>query len=171
MHLSIFISVINQLYAQNVCCTISLFHASTCFEHMCSKHVEAWNKLIVKHKFCASSWLIAEVNEVVLDKYIHSTLVTFSWFNIRENLVSFLFSFFLDYIIFNIRLIWTVILYCYRYVYLNVSLRHNEFRDFEIVVSCLNEIVNGRHKNQVFWMQLWETNGIVSPTAATEERS
>jgi len=32
--LSIFISVINQLYAQNVCFTISLFHASTCFEHM-----------------------------------------------------------------------------------------------------------------------------------------
>jgi len=25
-------------------------------EHMCSKHVEAWNKLI--KKFCASSWLI-----------------------------------------------------------------------------------------------------------------
>jgi len=31
-------------------------------EHMCSKHVEAWNKLIVKQKFCASSWLITEVN-------------------------------------------------------------------------------------------------------------
>ena len=38
---SIFISVINQLDAQNFCFTISLFHASTCFEHMCSKHVEA----------------------------------------------------------------------------------------------------------------------------------
>ena len=31
-----FISVINQLDAQNVCFTISLFHVSTCFEHMCS---------------------------------------------------------------------------------------------------------------------------------------
>ena len=31
MHLSIFILVINQLDAQNF--TISLFHASTCFEH------------------------------------------------------------------------------------------------------------------------------------------
>ena len=41
VHLSIFNSVINQLDAQNVCFTISLFHASTCFEHMCSKHVEA----------------------------------------------------------------------------------------------------------------------------------
>jgi len=30
-------------------------------EHMCSKHVEAWNKLIVKQKFCASSWLITEM--------------------------------------------------------------------------------------------------------------
>ena len=28
----------------------------------CSKHVEAWNKLIVKQKFCASSWLITEIN-------------------------------------------------------------------------------------------------------------
>jgi len=31
----IFISVINQLDAQNFCFTVSLFHASTCFEHMC----------------------------------------------------------------------------------------------------------------------------------------
>ena len=41
VHLSKFISVFNQLDAQNFCFTISLFHASTCFEHMCSKHVEA----------------------------------------------------------------------------------------------------------------------------------
>ena len=34
VHLSIFILVINQLDAQNF--TTSLFHASTCFEHMCS---------------------------------------------------------------------------------------------------------------------------------------
>ena len=100
VHLSVFISVINQLDAQNFCFTISLFHASTCFEHVCSswgqncitqpwyehtyrcddtrgcvmqfwppgdehmysKHVEAWNKLTVKQKFCASSWLITEIN-------------------------------------------------------------------------------------------------------------
>ena len=30
-------------------------------EHMCWKHVEAWNKLIEKQKFCASSWLITEI--------------------------------------------------------------------------------------------------------------
>ena len=82
VHLSIIISVINQLDAQNFCFTISLFHASTCFEHMCSssgdldcrgcvmqfwppndehmcsKHAEEWNKVIIKQKFCASSWLI-----------------------------------------------------------------------------------------------------------------
>jgi len=62
VHLSIFISVNNQLDAQNFCFTISLFHVSTCFENMCSKHVEARNKLIVKQKFCASSWLITEIN-------------------------------------------------------------------------------------------------------------
>jgi hypothetical protein len=31
-------------------------------KHMCLKHVKAWNKLIVKHKFCASSWLIPGIN-------------------------------------------------------------------------------------------------------------
>ena len=36
MHLSLFISVINQLDAQHFCFTVSLFHASTCVEHMCS---------------------------------------------------------------------------------------------------------------------------------------
>ena len=41
VHLSIFISVINQLDAHNFCFIIRLLHASTCFEHMCSKHVEA----------------------------------------------------------------------------------------------------------------------------------
>jgi len=41
MHLSIFISVINQLDAQNFCFAINLFNASTCFEHIYSKHVEA----------------------------------------------------------------------------------------------------------------------------------
>ena len=33
---SIFISVINQLDAQYFCFTVSLFHTSTYFEHMCS---------------------------------------------------------------------------------------------------------------------------------------
>ena len=98
VHLSIFISVINQLDAQKFCFTISFFHASKCFEHMCSssggqsciwyhhtcryddtrgcvmqfwppddehmwsKHVEAWNTLIVKQTFCAWSWLFTEIN-------------------------------------------------------------------------------------------------------------
>jgi len=31
-------------------------------EHMCSKYVEALNKHNVKQKFCASSWLITEIN-------------------------------------------------------------------------------------------------------------
>jgi len=30
-------------------------------EHMCSKHVEAWNKPIAKQKFCALSWLITDI--------------------------------------------------------------------------------------------------------------
>jgi len=31
-------------------------------DHMCSKHVQAWNKLIVKQNVCVSSWLITEIN-------------------------------------------------------------------------------------------------------------
>jgi len=31
-------------------------------EYMCSKHVEAWNKLTVKQKFCAWSWSVTEIN-------------------------------------------------------------------------------------------------------------
>ena len=52
-------------------------------EHMFSKHVEAWNKLIVKQNFCASSQLIAETEtknllpnkdscvQTVMDLHIH----------------------------------------------------------------------------------------------------
>ena len=39
-------------------------------EHMGSKHVEAWNKLIVKQKFCASSWLITEIKKLRVKVYI-----------------------------------------------------------------------------------------------------
>jgi len=42
-------------------------------EHVCSKHVEAWNKLIVKQKFCASSWLITKINIVTV-------IVSLSWY-------------------------------------------------------------------------------------------
>ena len=63
VHFSIFVSVINQLGAQNFCFTISLFHASTCFEHMCSSSGD--QNCITQHlvqNFCASSCLIAETN-------------------------------------------------------------------------------------------------------------
>ena len=36
LHLNIFISVINQIDAQNICFKVRLFNACTCFEHMCS---------------------------------------------------------------------------------------------------------------------------------------
>jgi len=39
-------------------------------EHMCSKHVEVWNKFIVKQKFCASSWLITEINICCIYTYV-----------------------------------------------------------------------------------------------------
>ena len=69
VHFSIFILVNNQIDAQNFCFTITLFHATTCCEHMCSKHVEAWNKVIVKQKFFASSWLITKINLFYMCSY------------------------------------------------------------------------------------------------------
>jgi len=46
-------------------------------EHMCSKHVEAWNKLIVKQKCCASSSLITEINDwcMFIDGYFYHHVV------------------------------------------------------------------------------------------------
>jgi len=63
-------SVINQLDARLETATYRCDDIRGCVmqfwppddEHMCSKHVEAWNKLIVKQKFCASSRLITEIN-------------------------------------------------------------------------------------------------------------
>jgi len=41
-------------------------------EHMCSKHVEAWNKIYCKkQKFCASSWLITEINNIKNCVWLH----------------------------------------------------------------------------------------------------
>jgi len=59
VHLSIFISVFNQLGAQNLFYTYRRDDTRGCLmqfwppddEHMCSKHVEAWNKFIVKQIF------------------------------------------------------------------------------------------------------------------------
>ena len=42
---------------------------------MCSKHVEAYNELIVKQKFCASSWLITEINTLGSWKHIEDSIV------------------------------------------------------------------------------------------------
>ena len=41
------------------CCVMQFWPLDD--QHMCSKHVEAWNKLIVKQKICASSWLITNI--------------------------------------------------------------------------------------------------------------
>ena len=43
-------------------------------EHICSKHVEPWNKLIVKQKFCASSWLITEINFILSSEFLYLPL-------------------------------------------------------------------------------------------------
>jgi len=53
-------------------------------EHMCSKHVEALNKLIVKQNVCASSWLIPEINTSC------SILPFFKLDNINYYIVSFM---------------------------------------------------------------------------------
>jgi len=45
-------------------------------KHMCSKHVEAWNKLIVKQKkMFASSWLITKINICTLFVLLYDILM------------------------------------------------------------------------------------------------
>jgi len=44
-------------------------------EHKCSKHVEAWNELIVKQKFCVSSW---SITEIIILKCTVSKMSTFN---------------------------------------------------------------------------------------------
>jgi len=41
-------------------------------EHVCSKHVEAWNKPIVKQKFCASSCSITDIKKSFIVLFSHS---------------------------------------------------------------------------------------------------
>ena len=55
-------------------------------EHMSSKHVEAWNKLIAKQKFCASSWLITEIN--ILRCTVSKTSKFPVLFRLRTNIIN-----------------------------------------------------------------------------------
>ena len=70
VHISILISVFNQLYAQNFVLQYVLFHVFTCFEHMCSKHVETY----CKTKFCALSWLNTEISIFLLFKSVFANV-------------------------------------------------------------------------------------------------
>ena len=57
-------------------------------EHMCSKHLEVWNKLNVKQKFCASSWLITEINLQSVTNcmgYIHIDKLTLQVYGLWES--------------------------------------------------------------------------------------
>ena len=55
-------------------------------EHMCSKHVEAWNKHIVK-QFCASSWLNTEINILRCTVSKTSKFCASSWLNTEINIL------------------------------------------------------------------------------------
>ena len=61
-------------------------------EHMCSKHVEAWNKLIVIQKYCASSWLITEIKnlhnffEIHWATVLRNCIYSYERFEFRINL-------------------------------------------------------------------------------------
>ena len=59
-------------------------------EHMCSKHIEAWNKPIVKQNFCVSSWLITEINILrctvsKTSKFISTSIVVLPRKWLKEN--------------------------------------------------------------------------------------
>jgi len=61
LHLSIFISVINQRDEQKSFFTVSLFHACTCFEHCCAHHQEV--KIVLYSIWC---------HHTVGDRPVHS---------------------------------------------------------------------------------------------------
>jgi len=66
VNLSIFISV-SQYHHTYRCddntrgCVMQFWPSDD--EHTCSKHVEAWNKIIIKQKLWASIWLITEIKK------------------------------------------------------------------------------------------------------------
>jgi len=65
-NIEIFISVINQLDAQNFCFTISLFHASACFEH---------NVLIIRRSklHYTASGIITPIGGRLVHTTVHQT--------------------------------------------------------------------------------------------------
>ena len=62
VYFSLFILVINQLDAQNFCFTISLFHASTCFEHMCSS--SGGQNCIIQHVVSSNLYVLETCRSV-----------------------------------------------------------------------------------------------------------
>ena len=70
VHLSIFILVINQLDAQNFCFTISLFHASTCFEH---------HLLIIRRSKLFIQLLVSSHLQVWWYQRLYNTVLTSWW--------------------------------------------------------------------------------------------
>jgi hypothetical protein len=51
------------------CCVMQFWPPDD--KHMRSKHVQTWNKLIVKNNFCASSWLVTEI--IILSCTVNNT--------------------------------------------------------------------------------------------------
>jgi len=96
----IFISVINQLDAQKFCFTISLFHASTCFEHMCSSSgvQNCISQPLVSSRYTASGiitlhslWYHHITQPLVSSHYTSSGIITLHnlWYHhITQPLVS-----------------------------------------------------------------------------------
>jgi len=108
----------------------------------CSKHVEAWNKLTVKQKFCASSWLITKINSVYL--------VTWIWnFNYqpaqRHTLHTYLFQDFVwcRYAHSPHKLVTKVKLYIYIYIYAWIE-----------SLLCLIWIIDGK-----ILVSMWDMRG------------
>ena len=60
-HCSVYLSQYLTNLMHKICFTISLVKIAPDDEHMCSKHVEAWNKTYCEKKFCASSCLNTEL--------------------------------------------------------------------------------------------------------------
>ena len=77
VHLSIFTSIINQFDAQNFCFTVSLFHASTCFKHMCSS---SGGQNCITQPLVSSHWNeLSKITKIQFYKYEQILVKFYVW--------------------------------------------------------------------------------------------
>ena len=110
-------------------------------EHMCSKHVEPWNKL-VKQKVCASSWLIIEINAVIsfIERFFKEKAWWWLVISCKLSLNRFIFGSFYDCVL--------IYIYIYIYIYIHMTNSTMGINHFKITEQLLLTISMFLDKNR-----------------------